>query len=249
MNNYCKIIIMSLILISGSFNLVYAYSDDEKASVFTRLMEKPIWFEQTVTVINGDLEKAKKMARMFSSFQVQQEVRERIIQEKELGLTKEMIDFTDLITIVEEDTTGNYSKPFIIEKSGKKIEQVTFRFKMQCQRINEINPFIKKEPYEKSATINYATEYDDYWEIQAVGYGFYESFEDIDTKVSISANTAKKNATEKIMEKVSELGLVDRYGVDKINEDIHNSIRNGGVYSVLGCGVEIEVPLTVRIYK
>lgn len=249
MLNLRKIIMIALLFIIGSFNLVYAYSDEEKATTFNRVMETPIWFEQTITVRDGDLEKARKLARLLSPNQVRQQFRERIVQTEELGLTRDMIDFSGLITIVEEDTSGNYGRPFVIEESGKEIERVTFRFKMQCERINEINPFIKKAPYQKSATINYVTEYDDYWEIQAVGYGYYESFEDIDSKVAASALKAKESAKKEIMEKVRELGLLERYGVDKIDNDIHNTVRYGGVYSVLGCGVEIKVPMTVKIYK
>lgn len=224
-------------------------SESEKAKLFNQVMDIPVWVEKTVGLSGRTIEKGRDIAIFSSELDARRIFRERIVQTDGLNLTKDMIDFSELVKVTEEDTTGNYGKPYQIEKDGNIIMNATFRFKMKCEKVREINPFVKKLPYNRPSIIKEFKETDDYWEIVAVGYGFYESFEDIDSKIKISSTQGIDSACDAIINKVAELGITDKEMQEKIIKSIKAKKNYGGVYRVLGCGVELDAHVPIRINK
>jgi hypothetical protein len=209
-------------------------------------MEPPVWVEKTVRLSGRPFEKCREFAILASKLDARKVFRDRIHSTAGLGLTKDMIDFSDLI-VSEEDSTGNYGKPYP-ERDGKTF-YATFRFKMECKDIRDVNPFVKKQPYNRPGIIREFEKTDNYWEIQAVGYGYYESFEDIDSKNMIAREKATDSVCNVVITKVIELGISDEDIVDKIRWTIKTKKDGGGVYKVMGCGVETAYPMTLRINK
>ncbi|WP_371367635.1 hypothetical protein SRRS_14990 [Sporomusa rhizae] len=248
------ILLLFSVLLFFSFP-VYAnpseLSNNEKAEIFNEVMAIPIWHETTVNLTGRTLDKARDIAILSSKIMVRQMFRDRIVKTEELKLTKDMIDFTDLAKVTEEDTSGNYGRPYEVEKDNINILNVTFRFKFECdkQKIRDVNPFIEKNHNNKNSFIREFKENNYYWEIIAVGYGFYESFEDIDSKIRISSKLGVENACQEIIKKVAELGITDQDVQGKIINAIKAKKNYGGVYRVLGCGVEVEKPIPIRINK
>lgn len=243
---------MSSMVLTFPFS-VYASSEElsegEKAKIFNQAMDVKLLVESTVELTGRTIEKARDIAIHNSELQAKKIFRERISNTNGLNITKDMIDFSGLVKAIDEDTTGNYGKPYEAEKDGKVVMKVKFLFKIKCEKINEINPFLEKLPYNKPSIIKEFKDTDDYWEIFAVGYGFYESFEDIDYKRGISARKGVDSACDAVINKISELGITDK----KMQESIVKSIKArkgyGGVYRVLGCGVETDVYIPIRINK
>jgi hypothetical protein len=246
-----RIVFLLLLILIVNTCSVYASPNElqEKAELFNQVMNIPIWFEQTIVLTDRSMEKARKLAELIAPIKAKQLFRNRIVQTEPLKLTKEMIDFSELIKITDEDTSGNYGKPHQEEVDGKTSWVVTFRFKMQCEKVSEINPFIKKPPYHRPSIIREFKERDDDWEIIAVGYGFYESFGDIDSKVKIAKEMGIDSACKAIKNKMLELGITDIATQNQIIKAIKAKKDYGGVYRVLGCGVEVDAPIPIRINK
>jgi len=246
-----KSIIFLLLIFIMNPCCVYASPKElqEKAELFNQTMDTSIWFEQTISLTDRSMEKARKLAEFIAPIKAKQLFRNRIVQTKALKLTKEMIDFSELIKITDEDTSGIYGKPYQVNVDGKTISMVTFRFKMQCEKVKEINPFIKKSPYHRPSMIREFKERDDDWQIVAVGYGFYESFGDIDSKVKIAKKIGIDSACKAIRNKMIELGITDTATQNQIIKTIKAKKDYGGVYRVLGCGVEVDAPIPIRINK
>lgn len=223
----------------------------EKAMKFNQILDTPIWLEKTVTVKEENLEKAKKYAITSVQADARGIFKKKITQMDDLRIPWYSIEVPHNIKIVQEDVSGNYGSLVKNVQQGANAEtwKATFRFLVQCENPNDINPYIKKAPYNKPSIIKDFKEYGDYWEITAVGYGFYESFEDIDFKIGVAFRQGVDNACNEIIKKAIELGITDKEKLDKIAEKIKAKRNYGGIYNVLGCGVEADAYVPVRINK
>ncbi|WP_371364897.1 hypothetical protein SRRS_54060 [Sporomusa rhizae] len=245
---YCMILLVACIF--GLFPFcVYAnsgeLSESAKAALFNKTIDMPVWVEKTVSLGHSTVEDAKKFAESGARFDARRILRERIIQTEGLNLTRDIFDVPT--EVIDEDTTGKYGKSFFDEGTG--VTKITFRFKVQCEKSRNINPFEKKGPYNRPAIIKEFKETDAYWEIVAVGYGFYESFEGIDSKNRISGERGIDSACGLIINKVKELGITDQVAQENIAKSIKAKKNYGGTYRVWGCGVEVEAHVPIRINK
>lgn len=243
---FCMVWLFPLSIYASNAEL----NEGEKAELFNQVMSNPVWVEETITLRNDrTLEQAKKIAITGAKFQARRIFRDRIVQTEGLELRKEMIDFSGFVKVIGEDTTGDYGQPYEIEENGTNVWKVTFRFETKCDKIGEINPFVQKQHYDKPSIIKDFKETDEYWEIVAVGYGYYESFDDIDSKRRISSEKAVDSACNAIINKVKELGINDQETQEKIIREVKAKKNYGGVYRVLGCGVELDAYVPIRISK
>jgi hypothetical protein len=219
---------------------------EENAKVFNEIVETPIWVEKTVKV-REDIDKAKEVASHLAKFDARKMLIDKISHNSTLRIPKYSIDFSSMMEIIDEDTSGEYG--MLVKDSETDEETATFRFLIQCQKSTEINPFIKKEPYNKPAVIIEFKEYDEYWEIVAAGYGFYEGFEDIDYKRGMAFQTGLDSACKEIINKIAELGVTDEDVQKQIISKLKAKRNYGGIYYVLGCGVEADARIPIRLYK
>lgn len=219
----------------------------KSAMLFSQIVGTPIWIEETAQVIGGDTERAKKFAIMSAKMDGRKLLVDQISQNNALRIPRYSVDFSNM-EIVQEDAEGKYGK-MIENNNGTEEEKITFRFLVQCQKANEINPFVKKQPYSKPAIITEIKEFDDYWEIVAAGYGFYEGFEDIDYKRELSFQSGIDSACQAIVNKAAELGATDETTQNQIINTIKSKRNYGGIYYVLGCGVETDARIPIRLYK
>jgi tetratricopeptide (TPR) repeat protein len=223
----------------------------EKAMMFNQILNTPIWLEKTVIVKEENLEKAKKNAINSVQRDAREIYKKKVTQMDDLRIPWYSIEISPNIKILQEDVSGDYGSLVKNVSQNANVEtwKVTFRFLVQCENPNDINPYIKKAPYNKPSIIKDFKEYDDHWEITAVGYGFYESFEDIDFKIGVSFRQGVDNACNEIIKKAIELGITDKDLLDKIAEKIRAKRNYGGIYKVLGCGVEADAYVPVRLNK
>ncbi len=230
-------------------------SREAKAKLFAEIAAAPLWCEVTVDLSpfkeKGDkkMAKAREMALTEAENRVNALLVAKIAAQKELEIRPETIDLTACLKLSEEDASEKYGKVFRVKEDGKKINKVSYRFKLQCQKVAEINPFLRKPLAAEKGAINKFSERQDYWEFIAAGYAFYEGFEDIETKVKIAAARALDNGCEAIIAKAAELGVTDETVQEKIREKIKEKKDYQGFYGVPGCGVKLEVVLPVRINK
>lgn len=219
----------------------------KSATLFNQIVETPIWVEETVQVRGGDTERAKTFAIFSAKRDVRKLLVDKISQNNTLRIPRYSVDFSNM-EIVQEDIEGKYGR-LTENNNGADDEKITFRFLVQCQKANEINPFVKKQPYSKPAIIMEFKEFDDYWEIVAAGYGFYEGFEDIDYKNGLAFRSGIDSACQAIVNKAAELGATDEAMQKQIINTIMSKRNYGGIYHVLGCGVETDARIPIRLYK
>ncbi len=222
---------------------------EQKAEIFNDVVSEPIWCEATVNSSNRTYEKSKKIALMGVEFDSRRIIRGKVIETRSLQIPQGSVDFSSIIKVIDEDTSGNYGKEIVVIENGNEVPKITFRFKMQCQEVKDINPFISKEANLEKGFIKDFKETESYWEFVGVGHGFYESFEDIDSKNRLAGKMAKDSGCEAIINKVIELGITDKNVHEKMVEQIKAKRNYGGIYWVRGCGVKFDMYLPIRISK
>ncbi|WP_346355574.1 hypothetical protein [Azotosporobacter soli] len=226
-----------------------------KAKLFTEIVTTPVWYETTVDLSQlkerGDKrkEKGRELALLDAENKVNELLIAKVVAQKEFEIAKDAVDFAAYVKIVEEDNGEKYGKPFKAVENGNKVLKATYRFKLQCQQVDEINPFFNKTIAESKGSIKDFKETADYWDFVANGYGFYEGFEDIDTKVRITAMRALDSGCEAIIAKVSELGIKDEETQQKLRDKIKENRNYVGEYGIPGFAVKAEIVMTVRISK
>lgn len=134
-----------------------------------------------------------------------------------------------------------------VKNKGKEYTQWVFSFREKPIDTNGFNPFIEKNILQKPAVIQKVTQEDDGLKIDAEGYGYYESSENIDKKASISANLARQSVFDLVTSKVVELGIIDEAKSEDFKKELQKKKRLGGVYDPTGCGVYFRKPLSVKI--
>ncbi len=226
-----------------------------KAKLFTEIVATPVWYETTVDLsqLKERGEKRKEKARELALSDAENKVNElliaKVVAQKEFEIAKDAVDFASHVKIVEEDKSEKYGKPFKVAENGNKVLKATYRFKLQCQQVDEINPFFNKTIAESKGSIRAFKETDEYWDFVATGYGFYEGFEDIDTKVRITAMRALDSGCEAIIAKISDLGIKEEETQQKLRDKIKENRNYVGEYGVPGFAVKAEIVMNVRISR
>lgn len=134
-----------------------------------------------------------------------------------------------------------------VKNKGKEYTQWVFSFREKPIDTNAFNPFIEKNIPQKPAVIQKVTQEDDGLKIEAEGYGYYESAENIDKKASFSANIARQSVFDLVTSKVVELGIIDEAKSEDFKKELQKKKRLGGIYDPTGCGVYFRKPLSVKI--
>jgi hypothetical protein len=130
-----------------------------KAKLFAEIVATPVWYETTVDLSQfkerGDKrkEKARELALSDAEKKVNELLIAKVVAQKEFEIAKDAVDFGAYVKIVEEDNGEKYGKPFKVAENGNKVLKATYRFKLQCQQIDEINPFFNKTVVESKGNI------------------------------------------------------------------------------------------------
>lgn len=228
---------------------------EAKAKLFGELIATPAWYEVTVDLSDykerGDKrnDKARAAAQSEAEARANEQLIAKVAAQPELEIGKEMVDFSACVKVVEEDKSERYGKVLKVKENGEKRLKATYRFKVACEQAEAINPFRSKSVAARKGGIREFKETAEYWDVVATGYGSYEGFEDIGTKVRIGAMRALDSGSEAVIEKLAEAGIKDEETQQKLREKIKEKRDYAGAYAVSGFAVNLEVVVPVRISK
>ncbi|MBB5336056.1 hypothetical protein [Pectinatus brassicae] len=234
-----------LIISTGS---AFALSDSngEKARAFNKtFVDADIHKQDTEATVLLD-NCTKERAREFAKFKVQFDLARKYeaqIYKENLGLDNNIFSVSANDIPVQEISEKIENK----EINGKVKDYMIVIFRQKKFDSNKFNPFIEKEISIRPAVIKKVDHIGKVWTIEAEGYGYYESADNIDRKATVAAHMAQKAAFDIVIKKAVELKLIKPDNKKDFQQPLAVKNHQSGVYKPSGCGVYFTKTIKVEI--